>query len=72
MWFYLQGEMGKSGERGHEGEPGTKVLMWLSFFNLFLFIHIYLRCKKNKHLIIYVVYVKHCTYIKSKGDKLGL
>lgn len=23
----LQGEMGKSGERGREGEPGIKVLM---------------------------------------------
>lgn len=39
MWFYLQGEMGTSGERGHEGEPGTKVLMWLSF--LFRMTNIY-------------------------------
>ena len=28
---YLQGEMGKSGERGREGEPGIKVPMWLHF-----------------------------------------
>lgn len=27
----LQGEMGKSGERGREGEPGIKVPMWLHF-----------------------------------------
>lgn len=35
MWFFLQGEMGKSGERGHEGQPGTKVLMSLSFLFCF-------------------------------------
>lgn len=43
MWLYLQGEMGKSGERGREGEPGIKVLTWLSSFILFKpFIHHYL------------------------------
>lgn len=31
VFFCLQGEMGKSGERGPEGEPGIKVPMWLHF-----------------------------------------
>lgn len=59
MWFYLQGEMGKSGERGHEGEPGTKVLIWLSFLIVFLFINIYL---DKKHLFVYMVYVNRYLY----------
>lgn len=32
----LQGEMGKSGERGHEGEPGIKVLIMVTLLILFL------------------------------------